>query len=352
MATNSRLHGIDYCYSIALVGTFLYIYALSFEEKMIGFLSHYKYSFFLDFFPAFFLFLNGFTASLSLRNTKVSTRKILSFFRRRGVILVLLGLPFMAIWPMNIIIISGLGYLLSGYSARWNNNLLLLLNLFFIVGSMTLLYIGVPASIKFQSFSFNRGLYSIIGTLFFNSYFSFLPWITFFITGLLFGREDIRPKGFLPPSSLFALVLALAAIPLEKYAHLYDADFNIYARIEPSFLNQKLNVLSFVFLAIASSIILLNLINYIFRRGWSGWLDNYTQGFASFKYSAIFFHMLLGFLALKISNVHFLDTPSVKVTVVVLLLILNASILILWKRKFNKVGPVESLIKRFSSTNK
>lgn len=350
-AANSKLLGIDFCYWISLTGTLIYTYAICFDPKLIYFLSHHKYSFCLDFFPAFFLFINGFAVSLSLRNHKVSSRKIMSFLRKRGFIIGLIGLLFVGIWPMNLLFFCGIIYLFGSLVAQWNNNTLFIVIMVLLAASMALLYAGSTHHITYKNFSFDKGVYSIIGFVFFNGYFSFLPWIVFFLAGLLFGREDVRPRGFFPPSSIFAMVLMFIAWPLNRYASLYDSDFNIYARIEPFFLNSKLNIGAFVFLAVGLAVVLMNIINYVFRRGTIKWLDNFIQDIVSVKYSVIFLHTLIGAIVLRITNSVMFADFGVKLIFVIAIIPLIYTLLYYWKLKVNKVGPIELLIKKFSDSN-
>ena len=349
---NSKLVGIDFCYLLSLTGTLYYIYALSFDIRMVGYLSHYKYCFYLDFFPAFFIFINGFAVSLSLRNHKVSSRKIMAFLRKRGFVLGLLGLLFTWIWPMNLLLFCGIVYIIGSVISQWNNNTLFILLIIILAASISLLYAGSASYITFKGLNFNKGLYSVSGFLFFNGYFSLFPWITFFIAGILFGREDVRPRGIFPPSSIFAGLLMLLAWPVNKYASLYDSDFNIYARIEPNFLNTKLNISGFVFVAIGLSVILMNIINYTFRRGTFRGFDNFIQDIVSVKYSALFLHTLVGAIVCKITNTVAFSDIAVKGTFVALTVPLIYALLYYWKLRVNKVGPIELLVKRFSDSKK
>jgi hypothetical protein len=264
----------------------------------------------------------------------------------------LIGILFSGIWPMNLLLFCGIVYLLGSLIAQWNNNTLFIVMMVFLTASMALLYAGSTAHIVYKNFSFDKGAYSVLGFFFFNGYFSLLPWIVFFLAGLLFGREDVRPRGILPPSSLFALILIMVSWPLNKYASLYDSDFNIYARIEPFFLNSKLNIVAFVFLSVGCSVVIMNVVNYLFRRGSKKWFDDFIQDLVSVKYSVIFLHTLIGAVVLKITNTVIFSDFGVKLSFVILIVPLIYTLLYYWKQKVNKVGPIELLIKRFSDSNK
>jgi len=344
--------GLDFAYLFAMLGTFVYVYALTFDTRMIGFLSHYKFSVYLDFFPAFFLFINGFTISLSLRNSRVSVRKVLSLINRRGLILLVLGLLLCRVWNMNLLVLCGAMYVLAGLIARWNNNVIMVIIILFMSAGHAMLMLGVPTSVTFVAPHVEKGIFMMLRFVFFNGYFSILPWCIFFLGGLLLGREDVRPRGIFPPSSIFGFLLIGLAFVAEKYFNLYDADFNPYSRINPAFLNVKFAMSGFVFFGMGSSIVALNLLNYFFRKGSGEKIDIWVQQISSTKYSAIFLHALLGFLMLKISNVHFFNPLPIRITMIVISIPLIFVGLIYWKKKVNKIGPVEFVIKRISDPNK
>ena len=344
--------GLDFAYLLAMVGTFVYIYALTFDTRMIGFLSHYKFSMYLDFFPAFFLFINGFTISLSLRNSRASVRKILSYINRRGLILMVLGLLICGTWNMNLMVFCGAMYVLAALIARWNNNVIMVIMILLMSAAHAMLMLGVPTSVTFVAPNIEKGFIQLLRFLFFNGYFSILPWSMFFLGGLLFGREDVRPRGVLPPSSIFGFILIVLAFVAEKYLNLFDVDFNPYSRINPAFLNIKFALSGFILFGIGLSIVALNLLTYLFRKGAGEAIDNWVQQISSTKYSAIFLHSMLGFIFLKISNVHFFHPLPVRIVMIVITVPLIFLGLTYWKKKVNKIGPIEFVIKRFSDSNK
>ena len=344
--------GLDFAYLLSMLGTFVYVYALTFDTRMIGFLSHYKFSIYLDFFPAFFLFINGFTISLSLRSARGSVRKILSFINRRGLILLVLGVLICRTWNMNILVLCGAMCVLAAMIARWNNNVIVVIIILLLSAGHAMLMLGVPTSITYVAPQIEKGLFPFLRFIFFNGYFSILPWSSFFLAGLLLGREDVRPRGIIPPSSVFGLILIALAFVSEKYLNLYDVDFNPYSRVNPNFLNVKFAMTGFVFFGTGLSIVVLNFLTYVFRKGAGEKLDQWVQQISSAKYSAVFLHSFLGFVFISISNVHVFSPLPVRIALIVISIPLIFVGLIYWKKKVNKIGPVEFVIKRLSDSNK
>ncbi|MBL7941469.1 MAG: hypothetical protein JNM00_01800, partial [Flavobacteriales bacterium] len=123
MSRSSRLTGIDLAYVIStLVCMAIGFFFVSGDR--LHFLGHMHYFPLIDIFPAWFFFLNGMTLTLTMRDTKVSQRKLVSFNSKRGTVLLLIGLVFCLIWPMNIILLSGLLYIVAAYISRYSNALI------------------------------------------------------------------------------------------------------------------------------------------------------------------------------------------------------------------------------------
>ncbi|MFM7728950.1 MAG: hypothetical protein ACKO7B_19790, partial [Flavobacteriales bacterium] len=203
---SNRLIGIDVAYTISLIGCVLYGYAFTIGDLVQNSLTHTKFNVFLDVFPTIFFFLNGFTVTLTMRDRRISNRKLLSYSGKRGSVLLLIGLIFCAIWPMNILIASGMMFLVVPFVAQWNNVLIRVITLLTIVFGISLLYIDVPTHTTYSTPSLGGGeIYNGLGFMFFNGYYSPLPWVVFFFAGLIYGRTEIRPRGWLPPSSIVAI---------------------------------------------------------------------------------------------------------------------------------------------------
>ena len=194
--TSNRLIGIDVAYTVALFGCVVYGFSFTIGDWVLRTLTHTKFGIILDCFPALFFFLNGFTITLTMRDRRISNRKLLSYSGKRGAVLLFTGLIFCAIWPMNILVASGLMFMIIPFVAQWNIILVRVIMLLTVVFGIAMLYLDVPTNASYTMPSLEGGeIYNGMGFLLFNGYFSPLPWIVFFFAGRNFrmrGGIDIR----------------------------------------------------------------------------------------------------------------------------------------------------------------
>lgn len=354
MSSNSnRLFGIEFAYSLSIIGCVMYIFMFTIGDKVRSILSHEEYSLILDFFPALFFFLNGMTVTLTMRDKRISTRKLLAYLGKRGSVLFLIGLAMCIIWPMNIFIASGLMYFLSQFLALWNNIVLRILIVVIIVLGFTLLYLGVPTTVEYSAPTLQGGnMINLSGFLFFNGYFSIIPWSIFFLAGMQFGRLNISTKGWLPPSSLVGIGLVVVSFFIQHYSSPLQERFDAVEHHDSLFLKLRFFYLAFIFYAVGMSVCLVNFFIFAFKSFDSKRILKFTQTISSMKYSVLFFQVMVGLLTMAVTN-----SPIFMNKIVLAIYILVASFLtfylvIMWKKRINDQGPVEWVVKRIAGSTK
>jgi len=348
MANSSRLLGIDVAYTIAIVGCVVSAFYFTMSERLLT-LDRAKYHYFFDFFPALFFFLNGFTVTLTMRDRRISSRKLLSYLSKRGAVLMLFGAITLYMWPMNIFFASGFMFVIAPYTAQWNSNLIRIIALLAVILAISLFYLGVPAHATYVLPDLSRGeMLGISGFILFNGYFSPLPWLIFFFMGLLYGREEIRPRGILPPSSLLGIVLIIAAFFIQRFTK------KIITNTSPdaALINFRMLLPAFVFYATGMAVILMNAVIFIFRKSKTEVIIRFVQTISSSKYSALLFQMLIGILTIAASNVQIFSKRFVLPLYVMAASILTFALVFIWRKKVNTVGPMEWVIKRISGSSK
>jgi hypothetical protein len=351
VSSSNRLVGIDFAYTLALMGSIVFVFSFSVGDKVQSALSHNSYYTFVDIFPALFFYLNGLTVTLTMRDRKVSNRKLLAYVGKRGSVLFLIGLACCIIWPMNIYIATGLFYFITPFIAQWNNVLLRAAIILVAIGGMFLLYMDVPTSSIYDLPKMHNGeILGITGFTFFWGYFSFMPWFVFFCGGLLHGRSDIRPKGILPPSSLLGILLILMAAITQFYVKKMNPISDTTSDL--ILLNYHLLYPAFCIYALGFCIIVVNLFIYVFRKFLNVKLTKFVQTVSANKYSVLFFHMFIGIATLIASNRPFFQKKFVLVIYVVCATFLTFYLTILWRKKVSDKGPMEWLIKRISGSSK
>ena len=352
-SSSSRLIGIDVAYVIALIGCVLYGFTYTIGDLVQNSLSHTKFNVFFDVFPALFFFLNGFTVTLTMRDRRISSRKLLGYSGKRGSVLIIFGLIFCSIWPMNIFVASGLMFLVIPFVAQWNDVLIRVITLLTIVLGISLLFLDVPAHTTYSVPSLGGGeIYNGLGFLFFNGYYSLLPWIVFFFAGLIFGRTDVRPKGMLPPSSAIGLALIIVSFLVNRYAKILDTDSLLLRRSDLLFMNIRLLFPAFCIYGIGVSVVMLNSCIFFFRKLSAPSALKFIQTISSMKYSVVLFYTLIGAITLSATNVEFFSKRFALILYVVLATTLTFYLPFLWRKKVTEQGPMEYIIKRISGSAK
>ena len=355
MQKSNRLIGIDLCYAVALFGTVAYIYFFATNRFAIeeGVLSHSWNILLLDFFPALFFFLNGLTISLTMRDRKVSSRKMLAYLTKRGMLLFLIGLAVCVYWPMNMFIAVGIMYFVAPYVVQWNNTILRVLIILGLFIAHGLLFIHVPSSVSFKIPEIHGGgIIDLTGFVFFNGYFSILPWFLLFIAGMLFGRSDLRARGWLPPNSIVGVALVGVGILLQVVLKRIDVTYLDLRRFDNPLLNFRLLMPSFVFVSIGFSMILINATNYFFRVFEAVKIVKLASLFSSMKYSVLLFQLIISSLTIVLTPGAFFAKSSVLIGFCIAATIFTFYLPIFWSKKISNKGPLEWTFKRISGSAK
>lgn len=352
MSRSTGLLGIDIAYLIALIGTMFSTSFFILGQRLFK-LDHEHYYIFFDFFPALFFFLNGLTVTLTMRDRRISSRRLLSYLSKRGSVLFIIGLLFMKSWPMNVFIASGIFYLLAPIFAQWNNLILRTLGVVSALMSVVMLNLDVSASVTFEGLKLNgAGFSDLLGFLFFNGYYSVLPWFTFFIAGMLFGRSSLRPRGYFPPMNI-AMVLGLGiAFIVEKYcSQIYGVKdaFNI---VNLPLIGTKFYLPAQFIFALCLIILLMNLVLHAFRGEQPRNRVKFLQNFSSSKYSVLFFHLFFTFLIISISTGVMFQERTMLIGTSIVVIILSLVLVNVWKNKLSSNAPIEWIIKRISGSTK
>ena len=126
MSRSTSILGIDFGYALAILGC-MFVNTIFIIGGKLGSLSHVDYFIIFDFFPALFFFLNGTTVALSMRDKRVSSRRLLAYLGKRGSVLALVGILFSGSWPMNLFLASGIFFITSPFFSQWSNLVLRML---------------------------------------------------------------------------------------------------------------------------------------------------------------------------------------------------------------------------------
>ena len=370
MSSNREIKGIAISYLLAIVGTLLsnetfvlkdIIYVLKSTPPYRN--TQEIYFILFGFFPALFLFLNGYTMTLAFKSKKQSSSRLLGHYSRRGLVLLALGLLFVGFWPANILIIAGICFFVSPLFIRWDSLMLQILLFSVVLLSTVLGNLDIPIYPSFSGFKLQEvSAINSVGFLFFNGYYSVLPWISFFILGIVFGKSRVKVRGWFPPIAVFGTIMMIAGIVVQPFLN------NMFGNIGELnvFSNNIMSIrfYSFSFILFESGLVLMavSAINY-FGKKWnetiSGakiivWIDR----FSSSKYTLYFFVCLeTGILWSLVkggnqARIYWFKSAYILIPTSLVMLAFSFLLVLWWKKKVTDKAPVEWLLKNISGSRK
>ena len=370
MASSREIKGIAISYLLAIVGTILAneIFVL---KQITEVLKSYPstrntqeiYFIWFDFFPALFLFLNGYTMSLAFKSKKQSRKRLMGHYSRRGLVLFTIGIVFIGFWPANILIIAGICFFVSPFFIRWESVVLQILLFTVVLLSTVLGNLDIPIYPSFSAISIaDANAMHIVGFLFFNGYYSVLPWISFFLLGIIFGKTNGKVKGWLPPISVLGIVLLISGVVIQPFLNNLSGEITPLEVFSINIFGIRFHSFSFFLFESGAILILVNAINY-FAKKWNetvfGAKAIHTMDkFSSSKYTLYLFVLLqtaLMWSVMKGGNqvkIHWFQPIFILIPTAVAMLSASFLLVLWWKKKVTDKAPVEWLLKNISGSRK
>jgi hypothetical protein len=347
----TRLVGIDLAYVISLLGTMAFGLFIVIGDRLI-YLSHDHYFPFLDIFPALFLFLNGLTTTLTLRDRRISSTKLFSFTSKKGSILLIIGLLLSPLWPVNIFVCAGVFYMFAPFVARYSTPILVVLGVLIGLAAIATLNFGVLSFVKYSTIELSgSGIKDFLGFFLFNGYFSILPWAAFFLAGLVIGRSHLQMKSLLGPSNMIAFILIFSGYFLQKLT----ADYYINREILPVegnifLLNYKMYLPGFILYATGICFLFINLCIYALNNVENKKYMNLLNAISGAKYSIYTWHLVLGIITRKIFTSESFSNKYLLLAYILMNMYFSVWAILQWKKKVTDLGPIEWIMKRLSSS--
>lgn len=375
MSSHSReIKGISVLYLFAIVGTILanstfvlkdITHVLKDVSPALQSTSHDTkeiYFLWFDFFPALFIFLNGLTFSIAFKNKRMSTSRLSGHYSRRGLVLIVLGFLTCKIWPMNILFIAGMCYFTAPLLVRMDRRFLEVVSILILVVSSFAGNLDFPIYPQFEILELSNGVVrNLIGFIFFNGYYSFLPWIAFFTFGMSIGKGEMRIRGWFPPISIIGLILIVAGIALEMFLVKIYGEIPTMGIFGLQFLEIRMHSLSFALIVGGICVILTHASNFqvkkLFNTSWFQKLWFHINQFSSAKYTLYFLvvcEIMVIFSVVKYGD-HpiFWFRPAIILVPMSLALLFGSFILTKWwTRRVHANTPIEWLLKKIAGSKK
>ena len=370
MSSNREIKGIAISYLLAIVGTILsnetfvlkdIIYVLKSTPPYRN--TQEIYFIWFGFFPALFLFLNGYTMTLAFKSKKQSSSRLMGHYSRRGLVLLALGLLFVGFWPANILIIAGICFFVSPLFIRWDAVMLEILLFAIVLLSSVLGNIDIPIYPSFAGFKLQDvSAINIVGFLFFNGYYSVFPWISFFILGIVFGKSRVKVRGWFPPIAVFGAVMTIAGIVVQPFLNNMFGDIGELNVFSNNIMSIRFHSFSFILFESGLVLMAVSAMNY-FGKKWNetisgakiiGWIDR----FSSSKYTLYFFVCLeTGILWSLVkggnqARIYWFKSAYILIPTSLVMLAFSFLLVIWWKKKVTDKAPVEWLLKNISGSRK
>lgn len=347
----TRLVGIDLAYVISLLGTMAFSLFIVIGDRLI-YLSHEHFFPFLDVFPALFLFLNGLTTTLTLRDRRISSSKLFSFTSKKGSILLIVGLLLTPVWGVNIFVCAGIFYMIAPFIVRYSTPILVVLGILIALAAIATLNFGVLTFVQFSTIELSgSGIKEFMGFFLYNGYFSILPWATFFLAGLVIGRSHLQIKSLIGPSNMIAFVLIFSGYFVQKLTANYYINREILAIEGNIFLLQhKMYLPGFILYTTGVCFLLTNLCIYVLTNLENKKYINLLNAISGAKYSIYTLHLLLGVITIKIFTSESFSNKYVLVFYILVNIYFSIWVILQWKKKVTDLGPIEWIMKRLSSS--
>jgi uncharacterized protein len=375
MSLRSReIKGISVLYLLAIVGTILanstfvlkdITHVLKDVSPALQSTSHDTkeiYFLWFDFFPALFLFLNGLTFSIAFKNKRMSTSRMSGYYSRRGLVLMVLGFITSGIWPMNILYIAGLCYFTAPVLARLDRRILEVASVLIVVIGSFAGNLDFPIYPQFETLELSNGVVrNLIGFIFFNGYYSFLPWVAFFTLGMSIGKGDMRIRGWFPPVSILALILIVIGAVLESFLVKIYGEIPNMGIFRFQFLEVRLHSLSFAFIVAGLCIVLTHAGNFYMKKMFShAWIQKIwhpINQFSSAKYTLYFLvvcETMIIFSVVKYGDHPIFWFRPAYVLIPMSLVLLFGSFFLTkwWTKRVHENTPVEWLLKKIAGSKK
>jgi hypothetical protein len=278
-------------------------------------------------------------------------------------VLFTIGILFVGFWPANILIIAGICFFVSPFFIRWDVVVLQILLFAVVLMSTVLGNLEIPIYPSFSGIGIaDANAMHILGFLFFNGYYSVLPWISFFILGIIFGKSYSKVRGWFPPNSALGLVLLLAGVFTQPFLNNLNGEIAPLDVFSINIFGARFHSFSFFLFESGAIFILVNAVNY-FSKKWNETVFgakaiHVMDKFSSSKYTLYLFVLLqtaLMWSVMKGGNqvkIHWFRPIFILVPTSLAMLAASFFLVLWWKKKVTDKAPVEWLLKNISGSRK
>lgn len=296
---------------------------------------------FLDGATAFFLFVLAISTGLSI-STGNGLKGLQRYLLKRGVFFIILGLLLSLIWPTNIFILLGACSLLSALLIPLNSTFLFFVAAMVVIAGVTL---NQFADLKIALNPWDGKLpMSLIKHITTDGYYAVVPWLFFWLLGIIYSRGDFFSKRGKELRSMFGLILLLIGIGIE---FVFENWILSSSAPQHPFSRESIydiHLPSFIFGASGLSIIVFNFIVSYYEKLPANTVGNFIRYFGKMKYSILVAQGITGgILGFKLVGLETYGAYSV-IGMGVIGTLIGVLVSYFWTKRFG-LGPVEKVLK-------
>lgn len=226
----NRIVGVDVARALAIMGMIIVNFKIAFGDK-----GNEVYKLFASIFEgkaaATFVVLAGvgiaFMSNNAVKNKdKIKLKNTRIKIAKRAIFLFVIGLLYTPIWIADILHFYGIYMLLTLFLISSSRKLIFNLGLLLIlVYPLLMLLWNYNTGWNFETFVYSD-FWSVSGffrNLFYNGFHPVIPWTTFMLLGLWFGKQDLSNERFIKKSilvsiSVFIIMLAISKVLITVFS--------------------------------------------------------------------------------------------------------------------------------------
>lgn len=295
----------------------------------------------LDGATAFFLFALAVSTGLSI-STGSGLKGLQRYLLKRGLFFLLLGGLLSIIWPTNIFILLGACSLISALIIPLNSTFLFFVAAMVVIVGVALNQFG-NAKISLDPWDDNLPM-SLVKHIATDGYYAVVPWLFFWLLGIIYSRGDFFSKRGKELRSMFGLVLLLIGIGIEfifeNWILSSSAPQHPFSR-ESIF---DLHLPAFIFGASGLSIIVFNFIMSYYEKLPTNAMGDFIRYFGKMKYSILAAQGIVGgILGFKLVGLETYGAYSV-IGMGIIGTVIGGLVSYFWTKRFG-LGPVVKVLK-------
>lgn len=355
-----RLIGIDVARALAIIGMIIVNFKMVFGAKGANWLQTFI-SIFDGKAAATFVVLAGvgiaFMTNKAIKNNDdVALRKSRTKIIKRAILLFIIGLSYLFIWPADILHFYGIYMLLTLAFIKSSPTRILIIGILFILlYPLLMICFSYDANWNFKTFEY-LDFWTVNGffrNLFYNGFHPVIPWVSFMLIGLWFGRQDLNNSTFIKKTIgiSFGIFLLFKSLSVLFITLLSNGDPSTTIEFSLIFGTSPMPPLPIYMLSGSSfAIFIISLCIFVSKKFKNHFIIKSLSKTGQLALSFYVAHVIIGMGLIELLGSELLGNYTLEFSVVYALIFSLGCILfaVFWL-KYKTVGPLEWVMKKLTS---